>query len=884
MDIQSVFFHIRVSNSSFTYSKLSSTSIVNIQQSHHTSYMQRNILSFFKTDISCQSSSSSAVVAIHIANIHLVIVNCLFLAKSSVLQITQQFDGKSGSKQLYTNKYTFYGIMLNITVDRSVFSFVSSNELGGAFYIHIAKHLTPAVFAKFCVSNSTFHDKHIAAISGSTKRGGALFVNAEENKFAKGEGVDVIISWTKFINCSASEQGGCIYLGKNIVKIQIAHCFFVSNFSDFSGKGYFMYSESKLILSQTILKSTTLEIETSMLDLPQMSDISNVNIKCPKWFFVSNNTEDTKLSIYCTTCSEPMYAPYFDHFKIKYHYMTLLYHQKYISTIKCNLCPYGAECQGGELKLLSGYWGMIVGASVEIYKCPHGYCCQESACNFQDSCTSNRVGVLCGGCKDGFSLSLLSNDCIDNKKCRNAWFWLLTSFSALLYTVWFSSKGILFSRIVNVYFIKNHFKFLVKKRRQCHRDKVVWNITVDHSFSYNSFFGILVFYVQITAVIHTELENVELKGFVLHLNKMIAFTSLLLSPNPKQISLQLCSFHHLSHEQRGILWITFFVAIFSFWLLLYLLSFLIGYIVNHIKMLKLSAEKYNQIKQLLIISLIDIIKYTYLGLTSVILMSGICLNINGEKVWFYDGSQKCFSTVQIFLIILLISYTFLFPFSLVFAQNCLKKKTVPASIFLLGCIFPLFIVLFLAMKAICIKVMQLQGKVKPDNISDRNESPTFAKKVCKRDRSVISTAEVILGVLEGPYRKDVQCMYWESMLCFYRLSFIVSLFVRNLVIKYIMIQTFCLLSLIHHALVKPYIHSKSNNAAILSLICLCAVGFINGIKAGFITTGFEVGPDSVILKILSLTENVFTLFLFFYMPIQALLCAYVQKKNQLEVW
>ena len=878
MEIQSVFFHISISNSSFTYSKLYPYSVVKIKQSHHTSYMQRNILSFFGSHISYNSSAYLTVLTIYISNIHIVIVNCTFITRSRVLEIAKQIT-RSGYRLIGFQVYVFYGIMLNISVESSTFKYAPNSESGGVFYIHISRYDTPAVFAKFAVYNSVFIEfQQPVSESSITKLGGAFYINAEKNKFAKGEGVDVAIVGTKFINCSASIQGGSIYLGHNMKKIKISHCSFFSQSPFFSGQGYFIFSENRLILYESIFRSAILQMESSLVAVNKMSDISHVHVQCPEWYFVINDIRETKISIYCSTCNEPNYAPFFDQFEIKYHkndknlpyYMTLLYHEKIIETTKCNVCPYGAECPDGKLKLLSGYWGILVDGLVDIYKCPHGYCCQEGLCDLKNSCASNRVGVLCGACKDGFSLSLLSNDCIKIKHCRNYWFWLLISFSALFYTVCYTFQHKRFLSFANA--MRKCFRSLSKNKSRCHKDTEVYRKTLAHNFDCMNFFGILMFYVQITTLVHTDLENRNANSLILGIGKTIAFICLLLNPIPKQISLPLCSFHHLRNEQKDLLWIAFFVVIFLLWLLFYLLLLIISYIANQARISKLTS-KCSHIKQQLVIGLVEIIKYTYLGFTSVILKSGICLNINGENVWFYDGNQKCFSAIKTCFITFSILHTFIFPVSFAFAQNNIKRKMIPLCMFFWACVFPLFFVVFVGMNVIY-RNMKLKGKIMSEDIPYRNKSPTFDTKVYKRDTRSIETTEAIIRVLEGPYQKNSQSMYWESVLCFYRLFFAVTIFAPNLISKYIMIQVICVLCLLHHVLVKPYRHPKSNNAAILSMICLCAVGLNNSIKAGFITIGMGAGPDSVILQILSLKDYVFTLSLFIYVLILGLVCAF----------
>lgn len=62
--------------------------------------------------------------------------------------------------------------------------------------------------------------------------------------------------------------------------------------------------------------------------------------------------------------------------------------------------------------------------------CPYGYCLDQSvvldAKDPEIQCTSNRTGVLCGRCEDGYSLTLGSGSC---SKCSNFFLFLLVPFA-----------------------------------------------------------------------------------------------------------------------------------------------------------------------------------------------------------------------------------------------------------------------------------------------------------------------------------------------------------------------------------------------------------------------------------------------------------------------
>jgi DNA-binding beta-propeller fold protein YncE len=70
----------------------------------------------------------------------------------------------------------------------------------------------------------------------------------------------------------------------------------------------------------------------------------------------------------------------------------------------CRLCPFGAECPGGdEVQSKVGFWrdfGLVNSSLAVIYTCPPG------ACDTNNKCRKNRTGEICGYCPRGFALTV----------------------------------------------------------------------------------------------------------------------------------------------------------------------------------------------------------------------------------------------------------------------------------------------------------------------------------------------------------------------------------------------------------------------------------------------------------------------------------------------
>ena len=70
-----------------------------------------------------------------------------------------------------------------------------------------------------------------------------------------------------------------------------------------------------------------------------------------------------------------------------------------------------------EIYVLPGYWAGDVGGFFSTYICPFSYCIQTSSSvaltNDSDVLCNNRMGILCGDCKDGYGLSVGTLDCVN---------------------------------------------------------------------------------------------------------------------------------------------------------------------------------------------------------------------------------------------------------------------------------------------------------------------------------------------------------------------------------------------------------------------------------------------------------------------------------------
>lgn len=93
----------------------------------------------------------------------------------------------------------------------------------------------------------------------------------------------------------------------------------------------------------------------------------------------------------------------------------------------CNTIDNFVTCSGSTAALLKGYWYGIINDHPTVALCPINYCNFE-ACDVHtgrcaltaspnDQCRKHRIGIACGSCGNGYTLSFDSPDCIAATQC-----------------------------------------------------------------------------------------------------------------------------------------------------------------------------------------------------------------------------------------------------------------------------------------------------------------------------------------------------------------------------------------------------------------------------------------------------------------------------------
>jgi hypothetical protein len=177
------------------------------------------------------------------------------------------------------------------------------------------------------------------------------------------------------------------------------------------------------------------------------------------------DTNDQSLSVFCKPCAKPFQTASASStlaLKDLNEVVKLGQQQcRSLASSSAQQCPFGVGFCSTIINMTVGFWANFVNGSLsKATRCPTNYCgCRniqgfsESICQllpplapeFQPNvstndalCNGNRIGVLCGGCKQGFTQSLDGHSCISNDVCMQnvGWTWAVTIIGYAIYSIY----------------------------------------------------------------------------------------------------------------------------------------------------------------------------------------------------------------------------------------------------------------------------------------------------------------------------------------------------------------------------------------------------------------------------------------------------------------
>ncbi len=756
---------------------------------------------------------------------------------------------------------------LRVTVAASEFSGNTKFSGGGALeVVHNFSLSNTLNFVR--VRNSTFVEN-----KSLLTKGGAVSVSSLHKD--KGDIMpQIILDHCVFLNNWAQNGGGSVYVSANNI-LNVTQTSFLLNDASFVSHlpVYILGSSLTDIESSTFWTSVDTK-ENNLVVFHMGSTVDFVRslkmrVICPAWqkislseiFKESDVSESSNLhrfSVRCSTCPQSQFVPSDGAFDLQYsanttHHVSVSQSTPgaSVDSSQCTQCPYGGDCPGNSLRSKPNFWGYKNSGAITFQNCPIGYCCSGnpgSLCSTYNSCDSHRTGTLCGICEHGHSLSLLSNACLDEVTCDDTWVWPVAVVISFFCMCWYTFKDNITELLGKVVRKQTNESTPAKQEEQD-----------------NGYFGILAYFVQASAVLNVDLRSglsSVLDTVLIYANYYVRF---LLSVDLTSVSIDLCPQKHLTQAKKVAFSSAFLLGIYFSWGFLYAVLLLFPKAVS----IRHKNPTWTNTKVTMIVGLIEIIKYTYGSFASLFFTSLTCVHIDGDYVWFYDGTVQCLSSWQILSSLVGVIYVLPFPFTLHFGLGLVQKDVISGRTLILSCLVPLpFLIYFLTSQRTGSSAVHTSrtntSQIPEEPVKNTTSELNFAKSKgkCEIVQNQMSTLKLeILSSFQGSYKSGV-ADNWESVMIMRRLLLTATTLLSNPFLQLGLCTVLCLLFLVHHVYVKPYLHKMSNSIESFSLFLLCCVAVINLSKSNYVQMGMNpIGSNSNIFSMLEIMENMALLLL-----------------------
>ncbi len=770
------------------------------------------------------------------------------------------FQNTSGGLSLTKTKSGFLESWIQVEIDFC--EFVGNERFApGAAILIASDKLVGWSVNTVHISNSLFEGNKAKRGEYSNSRGAAISISTHSHNVFLSNALYNFISRCKFINNFAQDGGGAIFVDHYFIHLQVSDSYFLLNGSAFvSPKAVFLmsYAHFEIFLSTFVIKvhsndKTLLELVTKTPGAK--IDQIDVTINCLYWQRLDTQhqfkvlpqgfSELQSLSVSCSPCSSSFYFPADGIYHIVYvtnaSDIIVTNDHSLVDTFKCLNCPYGADCFENELLAKPNFWGYQSDGEIKFQQCPNGYCCsgtQKSPCLNYNTCSGKRTGKLCGQCEKHHSISMLSDECIRNSNCRDSWIWAVGLSSSVLYMLWYTFKDNLLTFPV----------LLFSKIMSACKEKQATHVSQEIDKGY---FGILTYFVQAKAMMSLTIQNQKTYRSANVISQIGSYITLFLNLEISHISTNACAFPGLDTTTKLLLKMLFLLGIYLSWAMVFAVVILVSILLN---ICTQKTRNQSETRDKFIKGYTEIVKYTYGSVTNILFMFLTCVFVDGQQVWFYDGSVDCYTNWQRVMGILTVMYVIPFPVMLCFGLKVLNTGKISAWQFLAGCLFPLPFLLIWAWK------VSTKQKGNIINVTERTHTPIKTN----TDKSVSTTT--ICESFQGMYKEsDGWAQFWESIMILRRLLLAVIALFPNAMLQMNYCSILSVLFLVHHVTVKPFKSKASNDAETLSLTLLCVFSIFTVFKSAYIQMGLvSQGPDLLFFKVLNLLETLMIFLLLFW--------------------
>ncbi len=688
----------------------------------------------------------------------------------------------------------------------------------------------------FRVKSSVFIGNRADRLGAETSQGGGISIQGFSS-ISRCHSLLFEVETSTFTNNVAADGGGGLSLSGSCLVTTIQTSTFSVNETAFdSPKGAFVLASTSISITSSEFARIIPRRSPSLVEL-EMSPKSaiqqlGITVKCSAWYqvlfeskFVDKQAKEAKVT--CSACSPQYYIPSDGEF-----FVSFLINDEIASVQSLNLdtmeqscisCPTGANCPGNDVIASPNFWGHRSGQEITMYQCPADYCCTADCLSY-NQCSGHRTGVLCGSCEENYSLSLLSSQCIQANTCDAHWLWPLVILAAMMYVLWYTFKNDVFAIPVLVI---NRIKKRCSKPTQ----------KSDVNYIDKGYFGIVTYFVQIKAVMAIAIQTDSSRVIDQLFQKIDSYIQIGLNFELTTLTNDTCALESVTPTKKAIFKILFLVGMFIAWcVLIFSTSLLKKFVI----VLKPSVRKVKLFELKLISGLVEIVKYTYVGFTSIVFYSLVCTSVVGDQVWFYDGSVQCYSKWQITMIIFCLLFTMPYPLVIYQSMKLLKRQEISTQQFFAALVFPVPMLIVWGIKSM------------KKNQHCKNVGETLSK-----------TEMAIYDGFRGGYTESQNgTQYWEAVVMLRRLLISMTILIPNALIQLFVCLVCCVAFLIHHLVKKPFVYHVSNKAETLSLSLLCGVAAINLVKASYLYADANPqGPQVKIMNNLELFETVFLVLL-----------------------
>ena len=549
------------------------------------------------------------------------------------------------------------------------------------------------------------------------------------------------------------------------------------------------------------------------------------------------------------------------------------------STGTCIQCPHGSNCSTGIMSLPNYSGHMTVADRLEFHRCPVGYCCNQAPCEGIHQCAAHRDGRLCGRCMKGFSESLLSQECLPDKMCKDTWvlpLFVLWAFSitwVIIFLGEIEQLGCRFMARCKQYCCGNKAKqyqieanardikeaeeqSITHTAESIPKIPTLWGLLTTQRQANVSpgglkYLQIILYYLQDSALMQVDLA-LDTKITVIQKIRNILVNFSQLAVDLLDLGLNLCPiqgwtpvFKTVAKSSTGPL------VLFSILIVYWAIQAVSWCFPNRKQSIRIFW--YPKLTAASIFSLL--VFYQQIANTAFSLL--YCVKSSEEAILFIDGTVTCYQTWQILVVVFAINWIIGIIPVLVFLPGLLELRLIGIRDFFLACLLP---------------------------------GPMLAYwgyRFCRKKFSfhpgyVTLWQDEALGILQKTFvkttYKDMFPFCWLGFMKIRRLTLVVIFtFVSNLVGRVSLMCLVIVFFLILHLKTLPYQDNIANEAYTASLLATLSIGFINIMKAACVEFYLDLDKVKNSLE----TLNLITDAIFVYCPpgfVILAIIAFVSKK------